>query len=82
MDLQKKMDAKKEESKSSVPKDALEVMHRATEDLKESGMADRAKGVGDSAPDFSLKNAHGKTVRLKDVLSEGPVVLGFYRGRW
>jgi peroxiredoxin len=57
-------------------------MPRATEDLKKSGMADRAKGVGDQAPDFSLKNAYGKTVELKELLSEGPVVLGYYRGKW
>jgi hypothetical protein len=82
MDLQEKMNAKKKEFKSSAPKEALEVMHRSTEKLKESGIADRAKGVGDQAPDFSLKNAKGKTVNLKEFLSKGPVVLGFYRGRW
>ena len=82
MGLQEKLKAKKEEFESSAPKEALEVMHRATEDLKESDIMSRVKKEGDDAPDFSLKNAHGETVRLEDRLSEGPVVLGFYRGRW
>ena len=38
--------------------------------------------VGQKAPDFSLKNAFGETVRLSDELKKGPVVLIFYRGAW
>jgi peroxiredoxin len=38
--------------------------------------------VGDKAPDFALPNATGKTVRLSEALSKGPVVLAFYRGAW
>ncbi len=38
--------------------------------------------VGQSAPDFSLPNAYGETVRLQQLLRWGPVVLTFYRGAW
>ena len=38
--------------------------------------------VGDKAPDFSLPDAFEKQVRFADLLSEGPVVLTFYRGAW
>ncbi len=38
--------------------------------------------VGDQAPDFSLSNATGATVRLGELLESGPVVLTFYRGTW
>lgn len=82
MSLQERLDAKKAEFESSAPEEALEVMHRATEDLAKSGIPDQAKKKGDNAPDFSLKNTDGETVSLKDRLAEGPVVLGFYRGRW
>lgn len=34
------------------------------------------------APDFSLQNAIGKKVNLKDYLKKGPVVLVWYRGGW
>jgi peroxiredoxin len=38
--------------------------------------------VGEQAPDFTLNNAFGKPVSLKDKLKQGPVVLVFYRGAW
>jgi len=82
MDLQIRLDAKKKETESSAREEFLSVMHRATEDLRNSGILDRALGVGARAPDFTLNNARGKPVHLESLLSRGPVVLGFYRGRW
>lgn len=38
--------------------------------------------VGEEAPDFALPNAFGATVRLSELLADGPVVLTFYRGAW
>ncbi len=43
---------------------------------------DLALKVGDTAPDFELPDAMGRTVRLSDLLASGPVVLAFYRGSW
>mgnify|MGYP006308019235 CR=1 FL=1 len=82
MNLQEKLDAKKQEIESSAPQKVLEVMHRATEDLKQSGIMDQVKTVGNIAPDFTLTDYQGRTVSLSESLSEGPVVLGFYRGGW
>jgi peroxiredoxin len=82
MGLQEKLDAKKKEFESSAPEKALKIMHRATQDLRKSGIAERALKEGEEAPDFTLNNAYGKPVRLNDVLAKGPAVLGFYRGRW
>jgi hypothetical protein len=82
MNLQEKLDAQKREFESSAPKEVQEIMRQAAEALRRSGISDRAKGVGDHAPGFALSNQRGETVALKDRLSEGPVVLGFYRGRW
>ena len=82
MNLQEKLDARKKEFESSASKEAVEVMHRATEDLAQSDIMNQVKRERDEAPNFSLNNAYGKTVELKSRLSEGPVVLGFYRGRW
>lgn len=82
MDLQTRLDAKKQEFESSAPEGVLAVVHRAAEDLRNSGILERALGVGAKAPDFKLNNAEGEPVRLLSMLSQGPVVLGFYRGRW
>jgi peroxiredoxin len=48
----------------------------------EARMPDPGLRPGDIAPDFALRNAGGKRVRLYDLLSQGPVVLTFYRGIW
>ena len=57
------------------------IMARAAKDL-EAAMPRPGLQPGDSAPDFSLPDAFGKTVRLSDLLRDGPVVLTFYRGAW
>ena len=38
--------------------------------------------VGDLAPDFTLPDAKGRSVRLADYRGKKPVVLVFYRGYW
>ena len=42
----------------------------------------KPKGVGETAPDFTLVNHHGKKVTLSDSKGKSPVVLVFYRGYW
>lgn len=65
-----------------VPEDVQTTMATATEALQASGLADQALTVGDIAPDFILPDATGKSVRLSDLLKQGPVVINFYRGEW
>lgn len=55
------------------------VMEAAARDLA-AAMPDPGLKVGDAAPDFTLPNAFGHPVRLRDLLDRGPVVLTFYRG--
>ena len=82
MKLQEKLDAFKEKFEKQVPPEAVRIMHRATKGLRNSGIMEHTVKVGDKAPDFSLKNTAGEEVSLNQLLSKGPVVLGFYRGRW
>ena len=82
MGLQEKLNQLKAGFEAKAPKEALEVMHRATNDLRNSGIMDNVVKVGDTAPDFELKNADEKMVRLKNLLSGSPLVLCFYRGKW
>ena len=58
------------------------VMEKATEDLIRSGIIEKARKIGDRAPDFTLPDATGELVRLADLLARGPVVVTFFRGTW
>jgi hypothetical protein len=82
MALQEKLNKLKAGFEAKAPKDALEIMHRATDDLRNSGIMQGVLKSGDTAPDFELKNADENVIRLKDLLTSGPLVLSFYRGKW
>jgi cytochrome oxidase Cu insertion factor (SCO1/SenC/PrrC family) len=82
MSLQKKLSAMKKGVEAQAPQEAVEIIHRATADLESSGILERTVKVGDQAPDFALQNADGQEFRLKELLSQGPAVLSFYRGKW
>ena len=87
MTLQQRLDAFKATFESgappyNVPREAIEIMHRATEDLQRSGLAQRALKVGDQAPEFGLANQDGDLVRSSDLLARGPLVITFFRGHW
>ena len=57
-------------------------MHRATRELRESGIAGHVVSVGQVAPDFLLESSGGAEVGLEELRTRGPVVLTFYRGHW
>jgi len=82
MGLQEKLNTLREKFEASAPKDALDIMHRATANLKKSGILENALNVGDTMPDFSLTNSEGQVVRPHHLLSGGPLILTFYRGKW
>ncbi|TPM24602.1 peroxiredoxin-like family protein [Mesorhizobium sp. B2-3-5] len=87
MTLQAKLDAFKADFEAgkppyNVPYSVIEVMHRATAELKANGQAERAKGVGDKAPVFTLNDPDGNPVSSKELLKKGPLILSFYRGVW
>ena len=87
MSLQEKLDAFKAQFESggppyNVPREAIELMHRATDELRSSELADRALKVGDRAPDFVLPDYEGKLFDSQEARRAGPLVVSFYRGVW
>ena len=82
MKLQEKLDSFRAQFESKVPQDKLEIMHRATEELRRSGIPERAIHAGDRMPDFVLPNLRGEKVSSADLLRRGPLVITFYRGVW
>ena len=59
-----------------------EPMHRATDELIASRAVDRALKVGDKAPAFKLKGPDGNEVSSIELLTQGPLIVTFYRGVW
>ena len=82
MNLQNKLNKLKAAFEKQAPKETLEIMHNATDDLRKSGILDRVLKVGDSMPEFELENTEGELIRSKDILSDRLMVLAFYRGKW
>ena len=62
--------------------EAVAIMDRATESLRESGIMDRISGTGSHLPAFDLVDTAGKRVQSDELLRQGPLVLSFYRGVW
>ncbi len=80
--LQKKLDTIKAGFAKQAPAEALAVMHRATDDLRNSGILDGLPGPGDAFPAFSLPDPDGHVVDSTSLLAQGPLVLTVYRGFW
>jgi hypothetical protein len=82
MSLEDRLAATRAASAGRIPPDRQATMHRATEDLRKSGILDRITPVGARAPDFELANHDGRRVSSAELLSGGPMVLSFFRGSW
>ncbi len=82
MSLKAELEALRTRLESSRPPDRVATMHRAVDELRASGAADRVLKVGDKAPDFVLPNAAEQPIDSRALLAGGPLVVTFYRGRW
>ena len=85
--LQDRLDAFKADFESGrwifkPSREAIDIMHRATDELIASGQVQRARKAGDVAPEFTLNDPDGKPVSSRELLARGPLVLSFYRGVW
>ena len=65
-----------------VQAERLAVGERAVEELFATGIEERILPVGAQAPEFALQDSAGRAVRSRDLLSVGPLVIKFFRGRW
>lgn len=82
MSLADKLAATRAASAGRIPPDRQAIMHRATDDLRKSGILDRIVAVGSPAPAFELANHDGRRVSSADLVAGGPLVLSFFRGSW
>jgi len=82
MSLKAELKALQTRLESGRAPDVVATMHRAVEELRASGVAGRILKVGDTAPDFVLPNAAEQPIDSRALLTRGPLVVTFYRGRW
>lgn len=82
MELQVELAAQVARGRERRPVEVTALFDRCIDDIRAQGVADRALSVGAPAPTFTLPDAHGRDVRLADLLPAGPVVITFYRGGW
>jgi len=80
--LQDQLDEITARTRQLVQAERLAVGERAVEELFATGIEDRILPVGTKAPAFSLPDSHGRILNIDDMLSFGPVVVKFLRGRW
>jgi len=74
-------DFQKSEAAKKFSKEDWAIFEKDKKDLA-AKMPNPGLKVGQKAPDFKLKNAFGKDIRLSTLTKEGPVILVFYRGAW
>lgn len=82
MKLQDTLDAIRTEFENTAPAEVISIMHRVNDDLKNSGMLEKALKVGDKVPEFNLPDSNGNLISLSSCLEKGPLVLSFFRGQW
>jgi hypothetical protein len=82
MDLRQRLAAMREEREARRNPEWVRIMHKATDDLHDSGIRDRVLKPGERAPEFVLANARGDRRSSRVWLERGPLVLCFYRGVW
>jgi peroxiredoxin len=80
--VRKELEEFREKSSKTAPADRARAYEQGIEEVRKSGVVEKALKVGDRAPDFTLPDATGKKVKLSELLAEGPVVLTWYRGGW
>ena len=82
MSLKAELKALQTRLEAGRPADVVATMHRAVEERRTSGAADRVLKMGDQAPEFVLPNAAEQLIDSRGLLAKGPLIVTFYRGRW
>ena len=73
---------RREVAERYTPADVISLYQRAIDEIRDSGLADRALRVHDRAPEFLLPDENEKPVTSAALLSHGPAAICFFRGRW
>jgi len=80
--LKEKLNAYQAESLKRTNQDNQQIMQNAAQALIDQKIGAQALKKGDIMPSFNLINAKGQKVSSQELLSQGPVIINFYRGAW
>ena len=80
--LQDQLDEITSNTRKLVQPERLAVSEKAVAELFASQIEEKILPVGATAPHFTLNDATGRPVRSQDLLTLGPLVIKFFRGRW
>jgi len=80
--LQDQLDEITANTRKLVQAERLAIGERAVAELFATGIEERILPLGALAPEFALGDSSGRLVRSHDLLSVGPLVIKFFRGRW
>jgi peroxiredoxin len=82
MGLEQDLAAFRAEFARKAPAERAALYEAKIDELRANFALEKAIGLGDSAPDFTLPGAQGDPVSLSAVLRSGPAIVTFYRGGW
>lgn len=82
MSLKEALEARVALGKEKIPNEIVDIMGKATQNLKETGISNKALTLGATFPEFNLPNEKGELKTLKNVKGEKATVISFYRGGW
>lgn len=80
--LKDKLEHLKEIAAKKISPENMKKMLRSRVAVENSGILARTIQRGEKIPDFSLEDAQGDTVFLKELRARGPVLITLYRGVW
>lgn len=66
----------------STPPEVAEAFQMAIQNWVSSRIDKEALKEGDKIPSFELSDANGNVVSCDNLLTQGPIVISFYRGGW
>jgi len=68
--------------REALPADLSALIEQGAGEISALDIIERARKTDDQAPDFTLNNQKGENRKLNDYLTNGPLVITFYRGAW
>ncbi|MBT8118643.1 MAG: AhpC/TSA family protein [Gammaproteobacteria bacterium] len=80
--LSHKIQAFQDQLLPTIPQETLNTLIQELHGLVAKGIAEQALNKGDKFPSFNLPSANDETRSLSDFLSNGPLIISFYRGAW